>query len=107
MLFYVLIVFAAVASGHIWLIAGALASALIYSGTAVVHAFILVIGSRPLYDLDVVGVWAIVSVSCLAIQPMFEWSHVLPKVQSRIIFGYWGSLVAFGARMALVALLRT
>jgi len=37
---------------------------------------------------------------------MFEWSHVIPKLQSRIIFGFWGSLVAFGAIMSLVALLR-
>lgn len=106
LLFYVLIVFAAIGSSHIWLIAGALASALIYSGTAVIHALILAIGSKPLYDLDVIGVWAILSVSCLAIQPMFEWSRVIPKVQSRIIFGVWGSLVAFGAIMAMVALLR-
>jgi len=38
---------------------------------------------------------------------MCEWSQVIPKVQSRIIFGFWGSLVAFGAIMALVGLLRT
>jgi len=106
LLFYVFIFFAAVGSSHIWLIAGALASALMYSGTAVVHAFILAIGSKPLYDLDLIGVWAILSVSCLAIQPMFEWSDVIPKVQSRIIFGFWGSLVAFGAMMSLIALLR-
>lgn len=106
LLFYVVIVFAAVGSSHVWLIAGALTSALIYSGTAVVHAFILAIGTKALYDLDVVGVWAVLSVSCLAIQPMFEWSHVIPKLQSRMIFGFWGSLVAFGTIMAFVTLLR-
>ncbi len=55
-LFYVLIVFAAVGSSHLWLITGALASASIYLGTAVVHAFILLIASRTRYDFDIVDV---------------------------------------------------
>lgn len=106
-LFYVLIVFAFVGRCQIWLIAGVLASVLIYSGTAVVHAPILAIGSKPLYDLDVVGVCAILSVSCLSIYPISAWSHIIPIKQSRIIFGFWVSLVLFGGIMSLIALMRT
>lgn len=106
LLFYALIVFSAVGRSQIWLIAGALASALIYSGIAVVHAFILVIRSRKIYDLDSDGIWAILSVSCFAFGSMSEWSYIIPIKQSRIIFGFWGYLVAFGTIMAFVTLLR-
>lgn len=107
LLFYVLIVFVAVGSTHVWLIAGALASALIFSGTAAVHAFILAIGSRPLYDLDVVGVWAVLSLSCLAYASMnIELSHIIPIEQSRTIFWFWGFLVALGELMSFIAMER-
>lgn len=56
LLFYVLVVFAAVDSSHLWLITGALASTSIYLSTIVVHAFILLIASRTRYDFDIVDV---------------------------------------------------
>ena len=77
-----------------------------YSGTAAVHAFLLAISSRGLYDLDCVGAWAILSISCLAVLPMFDCSGAIPYLPTRPIFGVWGTSVSLGAILALVSLLR-
>ena len=46
LLHYILLVFVAIGRKHIWLITGAIAYVLTYSGTAVVHSFVLSIASR-------------------------------------------------------------
>ncbi|KAL8685741.1 MAG: hypothetical protein Q9218_007571 [Villophora microphyllina] len=108
LLFYMLILFSAAARSHIWLVAGALASAMTYSGTAAIHALIIAADSaNSLYDIDAVGIWAVVSISCLTIYPMLTRSATIPQIPTRPIFGFWGSLVSFGAIFALIALLRT
>lgn len=60
LLYYCLLLFAVLNRKQVWLIAGALASALTYSGTAAIHAFVIA-KSLPLQDLDCYGIYPIVS----------------------------------------------
>lgn len=106
-LYYILLIFAALGHSHIWRIAGALVYVSIYSVTAVVHAFILAITSRELLDLDTFGAWAILSTGCLAIAPIFNLSRrKLPNLQSSFVFWLCGSWVSFGTLLSLAAILR-
>lgn len=106
-LFYALMGFSVAGHARFWLVAGALASAMTYSGTAVIHALILASDSaHSLYDIDTVGIWAIVSVGSLMVFPVLHSSNTIARLPSRLIFGFWGSLVSFGAIFAIVALWR-
>lgn len=89
----------------VWLVAGAMAWIMTYSSTAAVHAFSLAISSRGLYDLDSVGIWTILSISCLVVLPMFDGSSAIPHLPTRPTFGLWGTFVLLGAILALVSLL--
>lgn len=105
LLYYALIIFTVAGHTHVWLNAGALASALTYSGTAAIHALILAADSaNSLCDIDAVGIWAILSVGCLVDDPTLTRSSIIPRIPARPIFGFWGSLVSFGAIFALTAL---
>ena len=78
-----------------------------YSGTAVIHALILAADSmNSLYDIDAMGIWAVVSVGCLTFIPVILWSTTFPRQPSRPIFGFWGFLVSLGSGFAMIALLR-
>ncbi len=103
---YVLFAFIALVRDSVWLVAGAMAWIMTYSGTAAVHAFLLTISSRGLYDLDSVGIWTILSISCLAVLPMFDGSSAITHLPTRPIFGLWDTSVSLGAILALVSLLR-
>ena len=103
---YSLFAFIALARDSVWLVAGAMAWIMTYSGTAAVHAFLLAISSRGLYDLDSVGIWTILSISCLAVLTMFDCSSAIPHLPTRPIFGLWGTFISLGAILALVSLLR-
>ena len=107
LLYYGLLIFSVVAHRQVWLIAGAMASALTYSGTTAIHAVILASTARDwILDLDAFGVWAIVSTGCLAVIPVLDWSRVLVESQFRPVFGFWGFLVALGSICASVPLYR-
>lgn len=107
-LYYCLLIFSALAQRQVWLIAGAMASALTYSGTAAIHAVILAGASQSwIFDLDALGVWAIVSTGCLAVIPVLDWSHVLVESQFRPVFGFWGFLMALASACGSVPLYRS
>ncbi|KAJ5108079.1 hypothetical protein N7456_004754 [Penicillium angulare] len=106
-LYYALIIFSIIGYSHVWLIAGALASALTYSGTAAVHAVILCIASETgTFDIDILGTWAIVSIACLTVMPIFSFSPSIRESVVSPIFGLWGTLVAIGAICSIVSLNR-
>ena len=89
LLYYALIAFSVASHSHVWLVAGALTSAMTYSGTVTIHGFILAIDSKNfLYDIDTVGVWAVVSIGCLVVNPMLYSSTTIPRVPSRLIFKF-------------------
>lgn len=102
-LYYALIIFA-LFSKRPWLVGGALASALTYSGTTAVHAILLAaISKNSLFDIDAVGAFAICSAGSLAVMPILEFSSTLRNSQFRPIFGFYGTLVAIGSICAATA----
>lgn len=103
-LYYALILFSIIGHSHVWLIAGALASALTYSGTAAVHAVSLCIATRNgIFDIDILGAWTIVSVACMAVVPIFSFSSAIRESVVSPIFGLWGTLVGIGAICSIVS----
>ncbi|KFY04792.1 hypothetical protein V491_09261 [Pseudogymnoascus sp. VKM F-3775] len=107
LLYYALIVFAVVGHSHPWLITGPLAYIMTYSSTAAVHALIMaVVSENSLLDIDVLGTWAIISIGCLAVLPIFTTSKVISESQYSPIFGFWGTLMSIGVICSLVSLHR-
>lgn len=96
-LYYVTLVFAIVGRHQTWLVLGALASALSYAGAASIHMIALV-GSnkKPIYDLDILPVWAILTTGCLAFAALVNWSSTIRQSNSRVVFILWGALVGAG-----------
>ena len=92
-----------------WLVAGALAAALTYSGTAAIHACLLVWDGQLRGELDFYALLAILSTSCLITVPLINWSNALRKLGSqdpsevgiRTVIIYWGFLVTLGLLAAL------
>lgn len=74
--------FAVLSSHFEWLIAGALAAALTYSGTAAIHAFLLIWVGPSHGDLDILPLCAILSTSCLIAMPLINWSSTLRNLGS-------------------------
>ncbi|KAL8649668.1 MAG: hypothetical protein Q9226_005480 [Calogaya cf. arnoldii] len=75
LLFYFLTVFGVIYRHQEWLVAGALASALTYSGSAAVHA-VLLAGFRQenALDLDVIPCNAVLAMSVLIAVPLLHYS---------------------------------
>lgn len=106
-LYYGLLLFAVFARHQVWLVTGAVASALTYSGTAAIHSIILAAVSRnSLLDLDSFGTWAVVSAGCLIMLPVAEFSETLRESLARPVFKFWGTLVMIGVICSAVACLR-
>ncbi|KAK0509156.1 hypothetical protein JMJ35_008527 [Cladonia borealis] len=116
LLYYCTLIFALFSSAHLWLVAGALTSALVYSGAAAVHACLLVWrGPNPYIENDSWALYAILNTACLVTVPLLNWSGTLrrlgqkaaslkdPKalktnsdVGTRTIVMYWAFLVLIG-----------
>ncbi|KAK3173667.1 hypothetical protein OEA41_006999 [Lepraria neglecta] len=116
LLYYCTLVFSLFSRAHLWLVAGALASALVYSGSAAVHACLLVWrGPNPYIESDSWALYAILNSACLVTVPLLNWSGTLrrlgqkagsikdPKalktngdVGTRTIVIYWAFLVLIG-----------
>ncbi|MCJ1378335.1 hypothetical protein MMC17_001432 [Xylographa soralifera] len=112
-LFYITLVFALLARTHQWLIAGALAAALTYSGTAAIHACMLIWRGPTNGETDYWALLAILSTSCILTVPLINWSSTLRTLgakrdkydsASRTIIIYWGFLVAVGFLCCFVAI---
>ena len=103
-LFYALLLFGIIARRSTWLIAGALATAMTYSGTAAIHALILAITSpkQPVLDIDLVGAWAVLTAGLFALWPVLQFSSTLRKSPFRPIFAAWALLNSVGAVTCMV-----
>lgn len=107
--------FALLASHLEWLITGALATALSYSGSASIHACLLIWRGPVFGELDVYALVAILSTSCLIMILLVNWSTTLRELGSRdghvssarLIISYWGVLVAVGLIMTLTTFWNT
>ena len=83
---------------------GALTSALTYSGSAAIHACLLVWRGPANGELDIYALGAILSTSCIITVPLINWSTTLRQLGSRddqqpgarTIVIYWGGLVLVG-----------
>lgn len=108
-LFYCTIVFCLLSSSFEWLIAGALAAALTYSGTAAAHACMLIWIGPSYGELDFYALCAILSTSCLITVPLVNWSSTLRNLGShaggkpgtRMIIIYWAFGVTLGFNMCI------
>lgn len=93
LLYYVTLVFAIFGRTREWLIIGALVSALTYAGTSAIHQIALVSGRKNIYDLDILGAWAILSTGALSFVVMMHWSKTVRNSDAQLILLIWGVLV--------------
>lgn len=100
-MYYCTIVFALMARTHQWLMAGALAAALTYSGAAAIHACLLVWHGPGTGELDIAPLLAILSTACIITVPLLNWSSTVRRLGlkdgdddgksgARTIIVYWG-----------------
>lgn len=105
LLYYCTLVFSLFSRTHLWLVAGALAAALTYSGGAAIHACLLVWrGPNPYIENDSYVLYAILNSACLITVPLLNWSGTLRRlgqktnsdVGTRTIVIYWAFLILIG-----------
>lgn len=92
-LYYVTLAFAIFGRHREWLIIGALVTAMTYAGTTSIHQMALVSSKEGIYDLDILGAWAILSSGALAYISFMHWSTALRDSHARLIFLLWGLLL--------------
>jgi hypothetical protein len=93
MLYYVTLAFAIFGRHREWLIIGALVTAMTYAATTAIHQMALVSSKQGIYDLDILGGWAILSSGALAYISFMHWSTALRDSNARLIFLLWGLLL--------------
>jgi hypothetical protein len=90
-----------------WLVAGAGATAMTYSGTAAVHSFLLVALPRTgTFDLDSIGAYVVTSTALILIVPIMSFSETMRRHSVRHILRVWAFLMAAGTACSTAALLR-
>lgn len=89
-LYYVTLAFAIFGRHQEWLIIGALVTAMTYAGTTAIHQMALCSSKGEIYDLDILGAWAILSSGALAYIAFMHWSSALRESHVRVIFLLWG-----------------
>ncbi|KAG8528893.1 uncharacterized protein KY384_006582 [Bacidia gigantensis] len=116
-LYYCTLVFSLFSRTHLWLVVGALASALTYSGAAAIHACLLTWrGPNPYIENDGWSLLTILTTASLITVPLLNWSgtlrrlgakvaalkdgkkggHTQSEVGTRTIVVYWALLVLVG-----------
>jgi hypothetical protein len=84
----VLLIFTVFTRKYNWLAAGAAASAMTFSGSATIHAIILVTlpwGSTSAIDLDVVGTYAASATGLIFIVPIMAFLKSLKTLAGRVL----------------------
>lgn len=92
-------------------IKGAFAFSLTYSATASLYA-ILVISQHTsqLVNLDIFGLWSVISAACTLLLPLLAWNKNLNSSQgksARSIVRIWGVWITIGMICTLVGMIRT
>lgn len=93
LLYYITLAFAIFGRHREWLIIGALVTAMTYAGTTAIHQMALVTSKQGVYDLDILGGWAVLSSGALAYISFMHWSTTLRDSHARMIFLVWGVLL--------------
>ncbi|OAX79039.1 hypothetical protein ACJ72_06646 [Emergomyces africanus] len=99
LLFYVLLVFAVLCRRQKWLVFGALASAMSFSGAAALHGLFLASPARKEIDLDIYGIFTVTSSGAMLTAPLLNWSSTLiwAEKRKRWIVIIWGVILLLGA----------
>lgn len=108
-LFYILLTFAVVVHRSEWLIRSSLAAAMTYSASASIHAIVLAAISnhhQRILDLDIIGIYCVVSSSIIILGPMLDWCEALRDSVARPIIKAWGVLTSVGLVCAFVTIRR-
>ncbi|KAI4280064.1 MAG: hypothetical protein L6R38_004753 [Xanthoria sp. 2 TBL-2021] len=105
LLFYAFTIFGVIYRHREWLVAGALASALTYSGSAVVHA-VLLAGFRHeiALDLDVIPCKAVLAMSVLIVVPLLRYLQTWRLNNAKLVILLWALLITVGMVCAVVAI---
>jgi hypothetical protein len=108
-LYYALLIFTVFTHRYKWLVAGAAASAMTFSGSAAIHAIILVALPRSVtspIDLDVFGAYAASATGLIFIIPIMSFSKSLRTLTGRVLIRVWGVLMFVGTACAITAMWR-
>jgi hypothetical protein len=96
------------------LVKGAFAFSLTYSSTAALYAILILAiplpSTTPIINLDILGLWAVLSPASILILPLLTWSRNLQGARSksaRPIIRIWGILILIGAACTFVLLQRS
>ncbi|KAJ5894560.1 hypothetical protein N7495_006251 [Penicillium taxi] len=102
---YVSVIFAILARHAEWLVTGALASVMIFTATAVVHAMVILGQSLdpPVFDLDILAITALLLSNVLLFGPMMDFSSTVRKSAARPIIAIWGIWVWSGLLICIIA----
>lgn len=101
-LLFVLLSFALMARNHTWLAAGALASALTFSGVAVIHAFILLCANGiNTVDPDCNPLSRILLGTCAFTVPLSGWSESIRHLKAEPIIRAWAAFI-FAGTLAII-----
>ncbi|KAK2803546.1 hypothetical protein FQN50_006981 [Emmonsiellopsis sp. PD_5] len=121
LLYYLLLVFSLLFRRHTWLSTAALGTAMTYAATAAIHLFILTSKfqfgmpppRKPEYgnfikdlwanwdsnssvaygDVDVFGIYPILTTAGIMLTPILKWSSTIRKHRAQAIVVYWGILI--------------
>ncbi|WEW57025.1 hypothetical protein PRK78_002484 [Emydomyces testavorans] len=96
LVYYITLVLGIVGRYQRWLVMGALASALSYAGATAIHMLALPTSRTPVFDLDILAAWAVLTTGCLAFAALVHWSSALRHSEGRIVIILWGALVGIG-----------
>ncbi|KAK2815389.1 hypothetical protein FQN49_008072, partial [Arthroderma sp. PD_2] len=104
LLYYCSLIFALIGRSHTWLVLGALTSAMSFAGSTAIHLFTLSKSKSPVYDLDILVAWAILTSAGLIFIVQAHWSSSLRKSSresgSRYVLLLWGMLLAIACMVA-------
>lgn len=95
-LYYCTLILAIFGRNQEWLVIGALASGLAYAGTAAIHAMALATSRKYVFDLDIIGAWAVLSTGALAYITLINWSTTIRHSRAKVVMICWGCLVGIG-----------
>ncbi|EEP81396.1 predicted protein [Uncinocarpus reesii 1704] len=96
LLYYISLILGILGRYQRWLVMGALASALSYAGSTAIHMLTLAKSRAPVFDLDIVAAWAVLTTGCVAFAALVHWSSALRRSEGRIVILLWGALVGIG-----------
>ena len=109
-LFYLLVIFSMLFRRHNWLATAALGTAMTYAAVSAVHMLALVTHfgfgtpdadrggwnvnfSNAYGDVDVYGIYPILSAAAIMLTPILNWSVSVRANEAQMVVVYWGALV--------------